>query len=751
MSSMRWLALSAVCIATLTACSSDASGTVIVNPPPIATVATVTVTPNAATLTTGQTQQLGVTLQDAQGHVLTGRAVNYSSAAPTVATVSQSGLVSAVAAGQALVTVSSEGKTAAATITVSRTAVAVVEVAQAAVAIEAGASQTISAVARDAQQNVLPDRPVTWSSSAPNVATVDAQGKITAITVGSATLTATAEDKSAQVMVTVMQPAVATVELLPTTLTLDIGQSATLAVALKDARGNVLNGRAVTWSTAAPNIATVNATGRVTAVSGGTTRITATSEGKSTEAVVNVRTVVAAISIATALDTLEAYDVLNLQATTRDANGNVITTSPVTWTSSNPAIATVNFVVGTQVAMLTGVDRGTVTITATSGNATASVTRVVVIKYRSITAGTMHACDIASGGIAWCWGLNSDDARLGLDQVGTNVYRSEPFAVPGGHRFTQLVTYGRTTCGLRVDGRAYCWGNNGWGALGDGSNSSFSANPVAVQGGHTFTKLAAGSDHACGLATTGSMLCWGHNDWGQFGRGNTASSTIPLVAANGMVFTSIAAGANYTCGVAFDGNSYCFGASGLGQLGDGATLSYGNTFSSAPSKVVGNIAFSSLTLGNQFACGLTANGAAHCWGSNNGKLGNGNATTDVSSPKPVSGGYTFTMLSAGYGHACGVTTSADVFCWGGNAYGQLGSGVPSATSPVQVSGGLKASEVTAAGIGTGFAGHSCAISRDRLTSYCWGRNDVGQLGNGTTSGATAVNATPSIVKTQKPL
>ena len=91
-----------------------------------------------------------------------------------------------------------------------------------------------------------------------------------------------------------------------------------------------------------------------------------------------------------------------MQATLRDATGNVLTNRAIRWSSSNTAVATIDSLTG----VLTGIDRGTITVTATSEGKIGSTTRVIVIKYRSVSAGTMHVCDIASGGIAWCWGLN---------------------------------------------------------------------------------------------------------------------------------------------------------------------------------------------------------------------------------------------------------------------------------------------------------------------------------------------------------
>lgn len=205
----------------------------------------------------------------------------------------------------------------------------------------------------------------------------------------------------------------------------------------------------------------VSNAGVVTALASGSAFVTARSEGKEASAIVQVHVPVAAVQIAGAPDTLEAHSTHQLQVILRDIEGNVLEPRPTEWVSSNPAVATVQPLTG----LVTGLDRGNVTITAIREGVEGTVSIEIVIKYRSITAGTMHACNIASGGIAWCWGLNGSDGRIGLDHVGDGVYRAEPYQLPGDHKFTQLVTYARTTCGLTTQGRAWCWGNNGWGRL----------------------------------------------------------------------------------------------------------------------------------------------------------------------------------------------------------------------------------------------------------------------------------------------
>jgi alpha-tubulin suppressor-like RCC1 family protein len=549
---------------------------------------------------------------------------------------------------------------------------------------------------------------------------------------------------------------VATVDVTPPTTEVIAGHTAKLSATPRDAAGNALSGRTVSWSSSNANIASVDNNGMVTGVATGNTTITAWSEGKSATAAITVKAdappvAVASVSIAAAPDTIEAWDPATMHALTRDAKDSLLTDRAIRWATSNPAVAIIDSVTG----VLTGIDRGTITVTATSEGKIGTQSHVIVIKYRSVSAGTMHACDIASGGIAWCWGLNGSEGRIGSDQLSSSSMSSVPVKVPGNLRFTQLATFGRHTCALAGEGRAYCWGYNGWGALGGNTTVSQSFTPVAVAGTLTFRSITAGSDHACAVTTAGVAYCWGNNDWRQLGTGTSATASSPVAVAGGTAFASIVAGSGFTCGVAAsNAAAYCWGANSIGQTGDGQKINYGNVFVSTPQQVVGGLSFKSVSLGNQYACGVSLTGQGYCWGSNSTKLGAG-PVNDSSSPVAVTGGYTFQSISAGALHACGVTTSNAVYCWGRNSNGELGvapaNGSSASDIPVRAGGNFTASEVSAAGTGTGSSGHTCAISVDRLTAYCFGRNDVGQLGNGTTAAASTANATPAIIVGQKPL
>jgi len=195
-----------------------------------------------------------------------------------------------------------------------------------------------------------------------------------------------------------------------------------------------------------------------------------------------------------------------------------------------------------------------------------------------------HACALTPNGGAYCWGWNSEGA-VGNGSSG-NYIEPAPVAVAlpvtdsagfsvvsAGGEFVQF------SCGVGLSGAVYCWGANFGGQLGTGSvgGSSFLPVPIAAPAGVTFTTVSAGGFHACAVATTGSVYCWGSNSNGQLGDGTTTDSPTPgLVSAPaGVSFTSVSAGGFHSCAIANAptlNTAYCWGANSSGQLGNGTTV-----------------------------------------------------------------------------------------------------------------------------------------------------------------------------------
>ncbi|MGH7589772.1 MAG: RCC1 domain-containing protein, partial [Gemmatimonadota bacterium] len=264
----------------------------------------------------------------------------------------------------------------------------------------------------------------------------------------------------------------------------------------------------------------------------------------------------------------------------------------------------------------------------------------------SISAGFRHTCAVASDGQAYCWGFNNA-GQLGDGNGGTGS--AIPVPVNGELAFQSISAGGFHTCGLTVGGAAHCWGDNSSGQLGDDGLGSNSDVPVAVVGGHTFESISAGRLHTCGVTTAGPAYCWGNNGSGSLGDGNGGidnDSDIPVLVLVVSAFESISAGDFHTCGVATLGNAYCWGFNEEGQLGKGD--SGFTTGSDVPVLVAGEHSFEAISGGNRHSCGVADGGEGYCWGENDlGQLGDGNAGTDSDTPVRVAGLLAFELVNAG--------------------------------------------------------------------------------------------------------
>lgn len=286
------------------------------------------------------------------------------------------------------------------------------------------------------------------------------------------------------------------------------------------------------------------------------------------------------------------------------------------------------------------------------------------------------------------------------------------------------------TCGLTVSGAAYCWGHNFFGQLGDGTNDQ-SLVPVAVSGGATFASLSSGLWHTCGVDMEGTAYCWGRGD-GQLGTGKTGHQNTPTKVFGRQTWIMVSAGQAHTCGVDGEHQAYCWGQASFGQLGTGGTGA-----ETRPRPVVGDLAFRSVSSGGHHTCGVTVDDHAYCWGHNSaGQLGTGSFGGQTAEPVAVTGGLPFAAVAGGAAHTCGITTLGDSFCWGFNNRGQLGTGSMDDQHTPTLVLGEHSFQVLSSGV---HLGHTCGITTTNAL-YCWGRNDHGQLGIGSTDDQHAPTA-----------
>jgi alpha-tubulin suppressor-like RCC1 family protein len=280
-------------------------------------------------------------------------------------------------------------------------------------------------------------------------------------------------------------------------------------------------------------------------------------------------------------------------------------------------------------------------------------------------------------------------------------------------------------CALTDLGAVKCWGYNYYGQVGDGTTADRSI-PVNVAGLNSgVTAISAGYRHTCALMQTGAVKCWGANDFGQLGNGTTSSSSSPVnVSGLGGVVSAISAGGFHTCALMQTGAVKCWGSNDFGQLGNGTT-----TLSSTPVNVSGlSSGVSAVRAGGNHTCAIQA-GGIKCWGNNgSGQLGNGTTLQSnvLVSVAGLSSG--ISAIGAGDSHTCALTTGNGLLCWGRNDTGQLGDGTTTQrNSPMNVSGLRSGVSSVSAG-----ARHTCARMQTGA-AMCWGYNFYGQVGDGTTA------------------
>jgi alpha-tubulin suppressor-like RCC1 family protein len=255
------------------------------------------------------------------------------------------------------------------------------------------------------------------------------------------------------------------------------------------------------------------------------------------------------------------------------------------------------------------------------------------VTFTSINAGYSQTCGLVSSGQAYCWGSNS------WGQLGdsTLTFAGSPTAVhqPAGVTFTQIQGGKNFTCALASGGQAYCWGYGAGGALGNNSVSTQRI-PVTVQqpAGVSFTGVYTEYDHTCAIDTGGQAYCWGNNGWGQLGDNTTTTRRVPVAVQQpaGVTFTQLAPGGAFTCGLTSGGQAYCWGNNTNGQLGNGTLTS--SLLPVAVSQPAG-VTFTTIRAEQSGVCGLDGNGQTWCWGYNAyGSLGDG-TTTRRTSPVAV--------------------------------------------------------------------------------------------------------------------
>ena len=348
----------------------------------------------------------------------------------------------------------------------------------------------------------------------------------------------------------------------------------------------------------------------------------------------------------------------------------------------------------------------------------------------AVTVGNGHTCALTSEGGVKCWGDNRN-GQVGKEEVGYPITPTPADVVGLTSGVKNVSTRGKHTCAVTAAGGVKCWGQMKNGKLGNGSKKGgFNVNPVDVAGlSSGVVEVSAGEEHTCAVTAASSIKCWGAN--GIFGllgdaKASGALSAVPVDTNRARGKTvAVSAGGSHSCALKTDGDIACWGDNTTGQLGRGIENPEGATSGVLEVAVGGSGQFY-----NSFTCTLNTSGGVKCWGVNDiGQLGDF-TTSDRAEPDYV---YLLeegvTAISAGESHTCALTTSGGIKCWGDNAAGQLGDGKASgkfSNKPVDVLGLSSGVSTVSAGVN-----HTCAVLESGGIK-CWGSNQFGQLGEGTT-------------------
>jgi alpha-tubulin suppressor-like RCC1 family protein len=431
-----------------------------------------------------------------------------------------------------------------------------------------------------------------------------------------------------------------------------------------------------------------------------------------------------------------------------DALGNPVTdlaaTTGAHWRSSDPAVVAVS-----ETGVATGGADGVATVSTEIDARTVSAPlRVWTLDAAELAAGFGQVCARLTDGEVACWGAR----RTGSSSAGEALL---PELASLG-TFSAIDNNGYNGCGLR-DGQAYCWGWNDFGQLGTNAFpvGGWSPQAVPVAGGLQFAAISTGDAVTCGLTPQGKAYCWGDGYGGMLGNGTYGTfdcaegcSSVPVPVSGHLQFSVLSAGGSQVCALTPDGTAYCWGLNDYGQLGSPRTLCNGwisgppgdRWCSTTPVPVSGDLRFRAISTGALHTCGITTDGALYCWGSN--YVGNLGVTEigvggQTEQPRRVASSVSFASLRAGERHNCAIATDGSAYCWGKGDLGNIGNGTrEDALVPTAVAGGLLFKNVTV-NVGT-----SCGITTGG-TTYCWGVNAQGD-------GLGTWNLVPRRVAFQRP-
>ena len=349
--------------------------------------------------------------------------------------------------------------------------------------------------------------------------------------------------------------------------------------------------------------------------------------------------------------------------------------------------------------------------------------------WQKISAGINHTLGVKADGTLWAWGKN-DVGQLGL---GNNTNKTTPTQIGTASNWVFVSAGYSTSFAIKTDGTLWGWGDNQFSKIGDGTSTNRTA-PVQVGTATNWVSVDS-KNNTLALRSDGTLWGWGFNSTGQLGDGTTTDKAIPTQIGTSTDWMSVSAGADATVALKTNGTLWSTGYNTSGQLGNGLSGAYSwNPTIHTFTQIGTDTDWQKISMGNTHTLAIKTNGTLWVWGSNDkGQLGDG-TTTLKNVPTQIGTGTDWNKVSATTSHSLAIKTDGTLWAWGNNSYGQLGNGTSSSTvvgtTPAQIGTGTTWSDVFSR------AQLSAALKTDGSFSG-WGYNGSGQLGNGSTSSATA--------------
>lgn len=337
----------------------------------------------------------------------------------------------------------------------------------------------------------------------------------------------------------------------------------------------------------------------------------------------------------------------------------------------------------------------------------------------ALAAGHNHTCFVDANQALWCWGENIY-GQLG---DGTHSSSSTPRRIGETSTWQSVTAAWDHTCGVRTDGTLWCWGVNWSGQLGDGTEIERDV-PTQVGAATNWRTVSAHSGHACAIRADQTLWCWGYNGYGELGIGTTDNSHVPVQVGTAH-WRSVALGNEVSCGIQMDNTLWCWGQNLSDDLNEFRLL--------VPTREPTNSTWKAVVMGDENMCGLHTDSSLYCWGG----LGVHNFGSEI--PGRVEADNDWVQLSSGDGdvagvnlgsnHTCGIRSDRSLWCF---------ASMPTTTDVVTKRFDTRNDwQAIAAG-----GNHLCGARSDG-TLWCWGSNSRGQLGQGNLLGGPVQVGGPS--------